>query len=88
MIVVFVLACLAYRELLTILRERASTWLAAAAAHAAPNIVLAGLITAGLGVFDAARWPLFPAPGGVVFLGLTAVAILVVSRMGQARPVA
>ena len=49
MIAAFVVSCLVYRELLTALRERARTWWAAAAGHAAPNILLAGLMAAGLG---------------------------------------
>ncbi|MCC7004275.1 MAG: hypothetical protein IT357_19125 [Gemmatimonadaceae bacterium] len=48
MIAAFVASCLIYRELLTQLRERSNSWLGAAAGHAAPNIVLAGLIAAGV----------------------------------------
>lgn len=76
MIAAFVAACLAYRELLTMLRERAGTWLAAAAGHAAPNILLAGLMAAGVGLSDRpSDWPFFPAPGGLVFLALALAAV-------------
>ena len=77
MIVAFVVACLVYRELLTALRERAHTWLAAAAGHAAPNLLLAGLMAAGLGGFHhAGGWVFFPAPGGIVFPILALCAVL------------
>lgn len=77
MIAAFVVSCLIYRELLTTLQERAGTWLAAAAGHAAPNILLAGLIAAGLGGFgQGAGWMLFPAPGGLVFPVLALAALL------------
>lgn len=76
MIAAFVAACVLYRILLTQLRRRAGTWLAAAAAHAAPNIALAVLIAAGVGVFDEGAWGYFPAPGGLVFPLLTLAAIL------------
>ncbi|WP_304171638.1 type II CAAX prenyl endopeptidase Rce1 family protein [Phenylobacterium aquaticum] len=82
MIVAFVIACLVYRELLTGLRERAHSWLAAAAGHAAPNIVLAALVAAGLGGFHRpGAWALFPAPGGLVFPVLALVAILALRRL-------
>lgn len=81
MIAAFVVSCVIYRELLTALQERAGTWLAAAAGHAAPNILLAGLIAAGLGGFGlGAGWMLFPAPGGLVFPAL-ALAALVALRV-------
>ncbi len=75
MIAAFVVTCLIYRELLTVLRERAGTWLAAAAAHAAPNIVFAGLIAAGMSLQGSA-WAFFPAPGGLVFPVLALFAVL------------
>lgn len=81
MIVAFVAACLIYRELLTLLRERAGSWLAAAAGHAAPNILLAGLIAAGLGGFQRPdAWMLFPAPGGLVFPMLALIAVFALQR--------
>lgn len=81
MIAAFVVACLVYRELLTRLRERAGTWLAAAAGHAAPNILLAALIAAGLGGFHGAdRWMLFPAPGGLAFPLLALAAVLTLAK--------
>jgi uncharacterized protein len=81
MLAAFVAACLVYRELLTQLRERSATWLAAAAGHAAPNILLAGLMAAGLTGLDRPDpWPLFPAPGGLVFLVLAAAAVLALRR--------
>jgi hypothetical protein len=74
-VVAFIAACLVYRELLTRLQQRAGSWLGAAAPHAAPNALLAGLMAAGLGGFQSpADWRLYPAPGGLVFLALAAVA--------------
>lgn len=79
MLAAFVAACLVYRELLTRLRERAATWWAAVAGHAAPNILLAGVVAAG--GFDPSRgWWFFPAPGGLVFLGLALVAVALLRR--------
>ena len=86
MIAAFILACLIYRELLTTLRERARTWLAAAAGHAAPNVMLAAMMAAGLGGFhDNGAWAFFPAPGGLVFPVLALVAVLFLRRPGR-RP--
>ncbi len=77
MIVAFVVSCLIYRELLTLLRERSGTWLGAAAGHAAPNMLLAGLIAAGVGLPERADdWPFFPGPGGLVFPLLALLAVL------------
>ena len=81
MLAAFVIACLIYRELLTRWREQAQTWLAAAVGHAAPNILLAALITAGLGGFDQpGHWRFFPAPGGLVFPVLALAAVWIVGR--------
>ena len=81
MIAAFIGSCLIYRELLTQLRERSNSWLGAAAGHAAPNIVLAGLIAAGTTLPSGATdWPFFPAPGGIVFPGLALVAVLALRR--------
>jgi hypothetical protein len=88
MIAAFIVSCLIYRELLTVLRERSGTWLGAAAGHAAPNILLAGLIAAGVGLSERQDdWPFFPAPGGLVFplLALGAVLALHWTKGGQAR---
>lgn len=88
MIAAFIASCLIYRELLTVLRERSGTWLGAAAGHAAPNILLAGLIAAGVGLSDRPDdWPFFPAPGGLVFplFALGAVLALHWTKGGQAR---
>ena len=88
MIAAFIASCLIYRELLTLLRERSGTWLGAAAGHAAPNILLAGLIAAGIGLSDRPQdWPFFPAPGGLVFplFALGAVLALRWAKGGQAR---
>lgn len=76
MIAAFIAACLVYRFLLTDLRRRAGTWLAAAAGHAAPNIALAGLMAAGVGGFEAGAWGYFPAPGGLVFPLLALLALV------------
>ncbi len=85
MIATFIVSCLIYRELLTTLQERAGTWLAAAAGHAAPNILLAGLMAAGLGGFGlGAGWMLFPAPGGLAF-PILALAALVALRARDRR---
>jgi hypothetical protein len=87
-IAAFIASCVIYREMLTVLRERSGTWLGAAAGHAAPNILLAGLIAAGVGLSDRPDdWPLFPAPGGLVFplFALGAVLALHWTKGGQAR---
>jgi hypothetical protein len=84
MIGAFIVACVIYRELLTRLRERAHTWLAAAVGHAAPNILLAGLMGAGVSIFEPSwRWVFFPAPGGLVFPVLALAAIRVVSAQSK-----
>lgn len=81
MIAAFIASCLIYRELLTVLRERSGTWLGAAAGHAAPNILLAGLIAAGVGLSDHPDdWPFFPAPGGLVFPLFALGAVLALRR--------
>lgn len=77
MLAAFVVSCLIYRELLTELRLRAGTWLAAAAAHAGPNMLLTGFVTAGLVLLpQGADWRFFPAPGGLVFPILALVAVV------------
>ncbi|MCI3135230.1 type II CAAX prenyl endopeptidase Rce1 family protein [Phenylobacterium aquaticum] len=82
MIAAFVAACVVYRTLLSDLRTRARTWMAAAAGHATPNLVFAGLAAAGLGGFhDPARWMLFPAPGGLVFPALALGVVLALRRL-------
>lgn len=81
MFVAFVVACVVYRELLTQLRDRAGSWLGAAAGHAAPNILLAGLLAAGVELYPGpADWLYFPAPGGLVFPTLVLVALLMLRR--------
>lgn len=81
MIAAFIASCLIYRELLTLLRERSGAWLGAAAGHAAPNVLLAALIAAGVGLSDRTEdWPFFPAPGGLVFPLLTLGALFVLHR--------
>lgn len=77
MLGVFVIACLIYRELLTRFVERSGSWLGAAAGHAAPNVLLTGFVAlSGLVVLERPEaWPLFPAPGGVVFAGLALAAV-------------
>ncbi len=79
-ILTFIITCVVYRELLTMLRERAKTWLAAAVAHALPNLIFAGLIWLGIQGFGVKDWPLTPVPGGSIFLPLAGVAILFLSR--------
>lgn len=89
MLVVFVIACVIYRELLTRFVERSGSWLGAAAGHAAPNIALTALIAlSGLVVLkNPQAWPLFPAPGGVVFAALVLAAVWMVrSKFGASRP--
>lgn len=81
MIAAFIASCLIYRELLTLLRERSGSWLGAAAGHAAPNVLLAGLIAAGVSLSDRTEdWPFFPAPGGLVFPLLALAALLMLQR--------
>jgi nitroreductase len=90
MLATFTVTCMIYRELLTRLRERARTWWAAAAGHAAPNMLLAALMAAGLGGFDRlGHWPFFPAPGGLVFLLLALAATWVIRspHHGRDRPI-
>jgi len=79
MIAAFIAACFIYRALLTRLCDRAGSWLGAAAGHAAPNIVMAGLIAGGLGGWGGSWWA-FPAPGGLIFLALAAGALVWVAR--------
>ena len=85
MLVVFVIACVIYRELLTRFVERSGTWLGAAAGHAAPNVLLtAFLALSGLVVLERPEaWPLFPAPGGVVFAALALAAVWLMSRRAK-----
>ncbi len=81
MIAAFIVSCLIYRELLTVLRERSGSWLGAAAGHAAPNVVLAGLLAAGMGLSDRPEdWVFFPAPGGLAFPLLALCAVLVLHQ--------
>jgi hypothetical protein len=85
MIAAFVVSCLIYRELLTVLREKSGSWLGAAAGHAAPNVLLAGLLAAGVSLSDGPEdWPFFPAPGGLVFPLLALAALLVLYRTQKA----
>jgi len=89
MLGVFVIACVIYRELLTRFVERSGTCLGAAAGHAAPNVLLTGFIVlSGLVVLERPEaWPLFPAPGGVVFAVLALAAVFILrSRIGASRP--
>jgi|GEM_PF-1559903 len=84
MVAAFIASCLVYRELLTLLKERSGTWLGAAAGHAAPNVLLAGLLAAGVGLSDRPEdWPFFPAPGGLVFPLLALAALLALRRSGK-----
>mgnify|MGYP006337676347 CR=1 FL=1 len=81
MLAAFVLSCLVYRELLTRFAETSHSWIGAAAAHAAPNILFTGFAVQGLVFLERPEaWPLFPAPGGLLFPTLVLVAILVVQR--------
>jgi membrane protease YdiL (CAAX protease family) len=81
MLVAFVVACLIYRELLTRFVERSRSWLAAAAGHAAPNLMFTGCVAFGLVILERPEaWPLFPAPGGLVFPALALAAVLALRR--------
>lgn len=80
MLVVFLITSVLYRELLTRLAERSGSWLAAAAGHAAPNVLFAVLVGGGLRVLiSPGEWPAFPAPGGIGF------AVLVVGALFYVR---
>lgn len=85
MLGVFVIACVIYRELLTRFVERSGTWLGAAAGHAAPNVLLTAFIAlSGLVVLERPEvWPLFPAPGGVVFAALALAAVWLMWRRAK-----
>ena len=88
MLATFLVTCVVYRALLTRLRDRAGTWLAAAAGHAAPNVALSAVLCLGLDLRPApgGPWMLFPAPGGVVFLVAASVALhLMLRRSGPVR---
>ncbi|MEQ1784778.1 MAG: CPBP family glutamic-type intramembrane protease [Hyphomonadaceae bacterium] len=81
MIAAFIVSCLLYRELLTRLRERSGSWLGAAAGHAVPNMLLAGMIAAGVVLSGRQQdWPLFPAPGGLFFPAFVLLAMLALRR--------
>lgn len=81
MLATFVVTCVLYRELLTRFVERSRTWLGAALGHAAPNILITALIVQGLDPLARAEtWFLFPAPGGLVFAALVAVALVILAR--------
>lgn len=68
MMLVFLVTCVFYRELLTRFAERGGSWLAAAAAHAAPNMLFAALMSSGLVIHVSAdAWMAYPAPGGIAF---------------------
>lgn len=87
MLVVFVITCVLYRELLTRFAERGGSWLAAAAAHAAPNMLFAALMSGGLVVLthpDA--WMAYPAPGGIGFALFVLLGLYL--RRGRVRPAA
>lgn len=85
MLLAFVVSCLIYRELLTVFVERARSWIAAALAHAAPNVLITAFITQGLVVLErSAAWPLFPAPGGLLFPVLVLAALLLIRRFTDA----
>lgn len=79
MLVTLLVTCVLYRELLTRFAERSDSWLAAAAAHALPNMLFAALMGGGLVVLtNPAMWPAYPAPGGLGFAVLVLVALFVV----------
>jgi len=81
MLAAFFVACLVYRELLTLFVERSRTWIAAAAGHAAPNVLLVAAMSSGLTLLDRPQdWPWFPAPGGLVFPLLAGAAVWRLSR--------
>ena len=88
MLVAFVVACLIYRELLTRFVERSHSWLAAAAGHAAPNLMFTGFVASGLVLLERPEaWPLFPAPGGLVFPALALAAVLALRRRSSSSAV-
>lgn len=77
MLATFVVACVVYRELLTRFAERSGGWFGAAAGHAAPNLAITACVASGLVVLTRPdAWPLFPAPGGVLFALLAMAAVL------------
>jgi hypothetical protein len=89
MLAAFVACCIAYRVLLTAFVVRANSWLAAAVGHLGPNLFITAFIAGGLVVLPAAEdWPLFPAPGGVLFLALVLLAVIVLHRLRTPPPAA
>jgi hypothetical protein len=81
MLAAFVVCCVLYRELLTRFVEQSHSWLGAAAGHAAPNLMLTGFVAAGLVILERPEaWPLFPAPGGIVFPLVVLAAIVLLRR--------
>lgn len=86
MLAAFIAACLVYRTILAGLAARAGTWIAAAAAHAAPNLLAVAFLSAGAVLMGRpGDWPWFPAPGGLVFLALAALAAWGLARIGSAN---
>jgi hypothetical protein len=87
MIGAFVLSCVLYRELMTRFVERSRTWLAAALAHAVPNILITALIVQGLDpLVRSESWFLFPAPGGVVFAAVVFAALVLLEWRSRRSP--
>ena len=77
----FALGCVAFRFLLTALRDRADNLWPAAAGHVAGNLWLGMLIGGGaIHLNPTGPWAFFPGPTGLGFLGLTGLAWLWLGR--------
>lgn len=83
----FVLGCVAYRVVLTALRDRADAVWPAVAAHATGNVILGGLIGSGWArLAPDGPWVAFPGPTGVPFLVAAAVAAVGLVRFSGRWP--
>ncbi|MEQ1571854.1 MAG: lycopene cyclase family protein, partial [Myxococcota bacterium] len=80
----FVAGCVAYRVLLTALRDRADAVWPAVAAHVTGNVLMGGLIASGWATLaPEGPWLLFPGPTGLPFLAATVAAAAWLRRTGS-----
>lgn len=80
-VVAFIVGCVAFRILVTALRDRSNNVWPAVAAHATGNVLLGALVGSGVARIDAdGPWALFPGPTGLPFLLATAAAAALLLR--------